>query len=86
MKNVLESLVGLHTIGRHSGWIESLREDALANFLEQGLPTRRLENWKGTNFAPLAALNFVRVGPPTTPDELRDDSSIEANPDQHELV
>ncbi len=43
-------------------WIESLRRDAFASFEEQGIPTRRLEEWKGTNFAPLAKMEFVRVG------------------------
>lgn len=43
-------------------WLATLRRDALASFEEQGLPTRRQEEWKGTNLAPLAAMEFTRVG------------------------
>jgi len=43
-------------------WIQSLRRDAFACFEEQGIPTRRLEEWKGTSFAPLANMQFTRVG------------------------
>ncbi|HIF94767.1 MAG: Fe-S cluster assembly protein SufD [Myxococcales bacterium] len=42
--------------------IEALRRDGLASFKEQGLPTNRVENWKGTRLAPLAAMEFTRVG------------------------
>jgi Fe-S cluster assembly protein SufD len=40
-----------------------LGREALALFEEQGIPTRQLETWKGTNFAPLEAMSFARVGP-----------------------
>jgi Fe-S cluster assembly protein SufD len=62
MTAALESLVDLRKTCK-VGWIETLREEALANFLESGLPTRNLEDWKGTNFAPLGAMHFTRVGP-----------------------
>ncbi|MBY0399892.1 Fe-S cluster assembly protein SufD [Myxococcota bacterium] len=45
------------------GWLVKRREDALAAFREAGLPTRRLEAWKSTNLAPLAALDFARIAP-----------------------
>lgn len=74
MSTSLESLVDLRKTGHGDGsdgakraskvgWIETLREEALANFLESGLPTRQLEDWKGTNFAPLGEMHFTRVGP-----------------------
>jgi Fe-S cluster assembly protein SufD len=81
MSAVLESLVRLRpTAG--SGWVESLREEAFANFLEQGVPTRRLENWKGTNFAPLADMQFTRVGP----GETRVEPAVEPTTEAYELV
>jgi Fe-S cluster assembly protein SufD len=81
MSVALESLARLRpTAG--SGWVESLREEAFANFLEQGVPTRRLENWKGTNFAPLDVMQFARVGP----GETRVEPALSPNRDAHELV
>jgi len=46
-----------------TGWLDDLRNGALAAFREQGVPTRRLEAWKGTSFAPLEAMRFTRLGP-----------------------
>ena len=46
-----------------TGWLGALRRDALAAFEGQGLPTRRLEAWKGTDYSALGELDFVRVGP-----------------------
>lgn len=72
---MLESLLALRDAGgvRRSGavpdvgsaaaWIDDLRSGALAAFREQGVPTRRLEAWKGTSFAPLEAMRFTRLGP-----------------------
>ncbi len=47
-------------------WLGSMRREALARFEEQGLPTRRLENWKSTSLAPLEKMEFERVGPGNT--------------------
>lgn len=81
MSAALESLARLRpTAG--SGWVESLREEAFASFLEQGVPTRRLENWKGTNFSPLDVMQFARVGP----GETRVESALSPDTDAHELV
>jgi Fe-S cluster assembly protein SufD len=49
--------------GSEAAWIDDLRSGALAAFREQGVPTRRLEAWKGTSFAPLEAMRFSRLGP-----------------------
>jgi Fe-S cluster assembly protein SufD len=54
-------------------WIDALRRDALGCFKEQGVPTRRLEAWKGTNFGPLSAMQFTRVGPGPTPIDQRNE-------------
>ena len=43
-------------------WISSLRDRALAAFREQGIPTRSLEDWKGTSLAALEKIEFARVG------------------------
>jgi Fe-S cluster assembly protein SufD len=45
-------------------WIGRLRDEAMTSFEEQGFPTRRLEDWKSTNLAPLEAISFERVGTP----------------------
>ncbi|HEB90588.1 MAG TPA: Fe-S cluster assembly protein SufD [Deltaproteobacteria bacterium] len=45
------------------GWIGRLREEAFARFEEQGIPSRRLEAWRGTSLARLEAMDFGRVGP-----------------------
>ena len=43
-------------------WLQEKQRDALAQFEEQGVPTRRLEDWKGTSLAALEALEFTRAG------------------------
>ena len=40
-------------------WLVALREDAIAAFAEQGFPTRRREEWRTTNVAPIAAETFA---------------------------
>ena len=81
MSAALESLVRLRPTG-DSGWIGSLREEALANFEEHGLPTRRLEDWKGTNFAPLGVMNFTQVGPT----EITTKTPVETTTEEYALV
>lgn len=39
--------------GSGEAWIQQLRENALTRFAEQGFPTRRDEDWKYTNVAPI---------------------------------
>ena len=68
MSAAFESLLALRaeTVERlregEADWIGRLRDEALISFEEQGFPTRRLEDWKGTNLAPLEAISFERVG------------------------
>ena len=51
--------------------LDSLAREGFAAFEEQGIPTRRLEQWKGTNLAPLEAMDFTRVGPAASAPDLR---------------
>ena len=93
MSDALESLILLrkdalseplpHT---EAGWIDSLRRDALACFEEQGVPTRRLEEWKGTNFAPLSSMQFTRVGPSEAAITSRHDALGDLAEDQDPLL
>jgi Fe-S cluster assembly protein SufD len=43
--------------------LTALGREALTLFKEQGVPTRQLETWKGTNFSRLESTPFARVGP-----------------------
>ncbi len=65
MSVAIDSLLRLRQrfAGEGPEWLQSQREDARRAFLEAGLPTRRLEAWKSTNLAPLAALEFARIAP-----------------------
>ncbi len=68
MSRAIESLRALRPRD-DEGWIGRLRKEAFARFEEQGIPSRRLEAWRGTNLAPLEAMDFGRVGPgPAGPD------------------
>jgi len=37
-------------------WLHEIRREAIESFAEKGFPTTRLEEWKNTNLAPVAAL------------------------------
>lgn len=45
------------------GWLEASRKNAIARFAELGFPTRRDEEWKYTNPAPIAKLAWRSAGP-----------------------
>lgn len=45
-------------IGSKASWLVDLREEALAYFLDQGLPTTRQENYKYTNLSKLAKATY----------------------------
>ena len=49
--------------GDEPAWLGRLRGDAIAAFRETGLPSTRLEEWRYTNVAPLAALPFEVLPP-----------------------
>jgi Fe-S cluster assembly protein SufD len=55
-------LPGPESSGDGARWIETLRRDGLASFKEQGVPTSRMENWKGTRLTSLVAMKFTRIG------------------------
>lgn len=65
MSTAIDSLMRLRQrfAGEGPAWLQRQREDARLAFGEAGLPTRRLEAWKSTNLAPLAALEFARIAP-----------------------
>ncbi|MEO6235413.1 MAG: Fe-S cluster assembly protein SufD [Vicinamibacterales bacterium] len=44
-------------------WLDDLRSRGAARFTALGIPTVRDEEWRFTNAAPLAALEFVAAGP-----------------------
>ncbi len=44
--------------GRQLPWLAELREQAINDFLSQGFPTRKNEDWKYTSTVPLARNNF----------------------------
>lgn len=44
-------------------WLLPVRKAGLASFAEQGFPTLRDEDWRFTNVAPIAKLNFRLAGP-----------------------
>ncbi len=47
--------------GRGLAWVDRLRKTAVERFLDLGLPTTRLEDWKFTNVAPIRRLTFRPV-------------------------
>ena len=40
------------------GWLQRLRANAMEQFAELGFPSVKDEEWKYTNVAPLAAIDF----------------------------
>jgi len=44
-------------------WLLPVRKAGLASFAEQGFPTLKDEDWRFTNIAPIAKLNFQLAGP-----------------------
>jgi Fe-S cluster assembly protein SufD len=48
-----------HLPGARKPWLNTLRADAAAHFAARGFPTRRIEQWKYTDLAPLAQSSFA---------------------------
>jgi Fe-S cluster assembly protein SufD len=64
--NGTESLVGKFSRAEVSGqpkWLSPLRRAGLASFAEQGFPTLADEDWRFTNVAPIAKLDFSPADP-----------------------
>ena len=55
------------TQGGEPTWLARLRDEARAQFAEQGLPHTRLEEWRYTNVAPLAKPEYALAASPTRP-------------------
>lgn len=50
-----------HLPGGRTDWVAALRGDAAERFRTQGLPGRRVEAWRYTDLAPVAALGFTEA-------------------------
>ncbi|WP_198369057.1 Fe-S cluster assembly protein SufD [Roseomonas rosulenta] len=48
-----------HLPGARKPWLNALRADAAAHFAARGFPTRRVEQWKYTDLAPVAQASFA---------------------------
>ena len=48
-------------------WLRTARAAAFCRFLERGFPTTRDEEWKFTNVAPIAQIDWKRAGDASTP-------------------
>jgi Fe-S cluster assembly protein SufD len=48
-----------HLPGARKPWLNTLRADAAAHFAARGFPTRRVEQWKYTDLAPVAQAAFA---------------------------
>lgn len=57
-QHYLDRFQSFATRGAGPGWLETLREDAIASFAELGFPSRALEEWRHTNVAPMARIIF----------------------------
>ena len=48
-----------HLPGARKPWLNALRADAATHFAARGFPTRRVEQWKYTDLAPVAQASFA---------------------------
>lgn len=48
-----------HLPGARKPWLNALRADAAVHFTARGFPTRRVEQWKYTDLAPVAQASFA---------------------------
>lgn len=48
-----------HLPGARKAWVDALRADAAVHFAARGFPTRRVEQWKYTDLAPVAQASFA---------------------------
>ncbi len=47
--------------GQSQSWLSQLRDSAMENFVSQGLPSRRDENWKYTNIKQLESRHYAQL-------------------------
>jgi Fe-S cluster assembly protein SufD len=59
-----------------AGWVNRLRENAMARFEEIGFPTTKEEEWKYTNVAPLIKQGFSPIGSEAEAGDLAELSSF----------
>ncbi len=53
---------------RRSGWLAAIQDEAIERFAELGFPTRRDEEWRYTNVAPIAKQEFTPAPRPDVTD------------------
>ena len=56
--HIVEKFSQLETAVGQPKWLAPLRKSGLASFADQGFPTLTDEDWRFTNVAPIAKLNF----------------------------
>ncbi len=60
---IVEKFSQLETAASQPKWLAPLRKSGLASFADQGFPTLADEDWRFTNVAPIAKLNFQLAAP-----------------------
>ncbi|BAW80876.1 FeS assembly protein SufD [Candidatus Nitrosoglobus terrae] len=70
----LNSYVDVETwlLGGEGSWLQSLRQQALRNFVSLGFPNAKEENWKYTRVHGLANTEFTSIGVPSDPVSVED--------------
>src|SRR5580658_2974036 len=60
---VVEKFSHLASAAAGPKWLAPLRKAGIASFADQGFPTLHDEDWRFTNVAPVARLNFQPASP-----------------------
>jgi Fe-S cluster assembly protein SufD len=67
-------------------WLQDLRERGASTFTSLGFPTVRDEEWRFTNIAPIAAIDFQHAGPATVVSAAQIDALPYAGSAPHRIV
>lgn len=67
--------------GREPAWLREIRKDAIAHFESLGFPTRKHEDWRETNPAPLVNTDFVPGDPEAGDPSLLGLAEVEHSPE-----
>jgi Fe-S cluster assembly protein SufD len=57
--------------GHEAEWLRSLREDAWAQFQQEGIPNTRQENWRATNILPVFRTEYAESPAALSPEAIR---------------
>jgi Fe-S cluster assembly protein SufD len=60
---LVEKFSQFTAVAPQPAWLPSLRQAGIASFADAGFPTLHDEDWRFTNVAPIARLNFQLAGP-----------------------